>query len=696
MNASFLSRPALAAALSLSALVTTQTASAAAKPFTADDLVRLERVSDPRISPDHGYVAYTLRETDYAANKGVQSIWATKIGSGTSRKLTSGSGSSYSPRWGSDHNLYFLSTRSGSAQVWQLDQNGGDAQPVTSLPLDVGAFALSPDRKHLVVALEVFPELGADLAATKARLDAVSAQKNTGVLYDKLFVRHWDTWKDGTRSQLFSIALDAQGRAAGTPVLLTQGIDGDVPSKPFGGDEELAFTPDGRSLIFSARIAGRSEPWSTNFDLYRVPVDGSAKPVNLTAANPAWDTGPAVSPDGRTLAYRAMKRPGFEADRFGIMLLDLATPGATPRELNADWDRSADSLAWSADGKTLYTSADDLGQKRVFAVDAKTGKAKALTGEGTVEGFDVVKDFLVIASNTLKAPTQLYRIALGGKTGEPVALTQHNAAKLADIAFGDYEQFSFKGWNDETVYGHVVKPVGYEPGRKYPVAFIIHGGPQGSMGNHFHYRWNPQTYAGAGFAVVFIDFHGSTGYGQAFTDAISGHWGDRPLEDLQKGYAAALAKYPFLDADRAAALGASYGGYMINWIAGNWSQPWKALVNHDGVFDNRSMAYSTEELWFDEWENQGTQYEQPANYERFNPVNHVADWHVPMLVIQGGKDFRIPLEQGLATFTALQRRGIPSQFLHFPDENHWVLKPQNSVQWHATVLAWIQRWTAKP
>ena len=696
MNASFLSRPALAAALSLSALVTTQTASAAAKPFTADDLVRLERVSDPRISPDHGYVAYTLRETDYAANKGVQSIWATKIGSGTSRKLTSGSGSSYSPRWGSDHNLYFLSTRSGSAQVWQLDQNGGDAQPVTSLPLDVGAFALSPDRKHLVVALEVFPELGADLAATKARLDAVSAQKNTGVLYDKLFVRHWDTWKDGTRSQLFSISLDAQGRASGAPVLLTQGIDGDVPSKPFGGDEELAFTPDGRSLIFSARIAGRSEPWSTNFDLYRVPVDGSAKPVNLTAANPAWDTGPAVSPDGRTLAYRAMKRPGFEADRFGIMLLDLATPGATPRELNADWDRSADSLAWSADGKTLYTSADDLGQKRVFAVDAKTGKAGALTGEGTVEGFDVVKDFLVVASNTLKSPTQLYRIALGGKTGEPVALTQHNAAKLADTAFGDYEQFSFKGWNDETVYGHVVKPVGYEPGRKYPVAFIIHGGPQGSMGNHFHYRWNPQTYAGAGFAVVFIDFHGSTGYGQAFTDAISGHWGDRPLEDLQKGYAAALAKYPFLDADRAAALGASYGGYMINWIAGNWSQPWKALVNHDGVFDNRSMAYSTEELWFDEWENQGTQYEQPANYERFNPVNHVADWHVPMLVIQGGKDFRIPLEQGLATFTALQRRGIPSQFLHFPDENHWVLKPQNSVQWHATVLAWIQRWTAKP
>ncbi|GAC1625696.1 MAG: S9 family peptidase [Nevskia sp.] len=692
-------RLALAAALSLTALVNTNPATAAAtKPFTADDLVRLERVSDPRISPDRGYVAYTLRETDYAANKGVQSIWATKIGSGTSRKLAggigAGTGNAYSPRWGSDHNLYFLSNRGGSAQVWQLDQNGGDALPVTALPLDVSAFLIAPDRRHVVVALDVFPELGADLAATKKRLDEVAAQKHTGVLYDKLFIRHWDTWKDGTRAQLFSIALDEHGHAAGEPVLLSAGIDGDVPSKPFGGDEEITFTPDGHTVIFSARIAGRSEPWSTNFDLYRVPVDGSAKPVNLTGTNAAWDTGPAVSPDGKTLAYRAMKRPGFEADRYGIMLLDLTSPNAAPRELDADWDRSAETLAWSGDGRTLYTTADDLGQRRVFAVDAKTGQARALSGEGTVEGYDVAQDFMVVAANTLKGPTQLYRVALGGKAGAPAQLTQHNAATLATLAFGDYEQFTFEGWNDETVHGYVVKPVGYVAGRKYPVAFIIHGGPQGSMGNHFHYRWNPQTYAGAGFAVVFIDFHGSTGYGQKFTDAISGHWGDRPLEDLQKGYAAALAKYAFLDANRAAALGASYGGYMINWIAGNWSQPWKALVNHDGVFDNRSMAYSTEELWFDEWENQGTQFEKPANYEQFNPVNHVADWRVPMLVVQGGKDFRIPLEQGIATFTALQRRGIASQLLHFPDENHWVLKPQNSVQWHETVLAWIKQWTA--
>lgn len=669
---------------------------AAPKPFSADALVRLERVSDPRIAPDGRSVAYALRETDFDANKGVQSIWLLDLATNASRRLTGGSGSSYNPRWASAQELCFLSTRSGSAQVWRLDLRGGEAQPVTALPLDVGAFLLAPDGRHVVVAVDVFPDLGADLAATRQRLDELSARQSSGVLYDKLFIRHWDAWKDGTRSQLFAYALDAEGRASGEPVWLTAGIDGDVPSKPFGGDEEIGFTPDSQSLIFSARIAGVSEPWSTNFDLYRVPLAGGAA-VRLTGTGAASDTGPVVSPDGRWLAYRAMKRPGFEADRYGVMLLDLHDADAKPRELNAGWDRSADGLAWSADGRRLYTMAEDLGQKRIYAIDANTGEARALTGDSTVEGYDVAQDFIVYAANTLGAPTQLFRLPLADgaeSLSPPLQLTRHNDATLAGLAFGDYEQFTFKGWNDDTVHGYVVKPVGCVAGKKYPVAFIIHGGPQGSMGNHFHYRWNPQTYAGAGFAVVFIDFHGSTGYGQAYTDAISGHWGDRPLEDLQKGWAEALARYPFLDADRACALGASYGGYMVNWIAGRWQAPWKCLVNHCGVFDNRSMAYSTEELWFDEWENQGTQWQKPENYEQFNPVNHVGAWHVPMLVVQGGQDFRIPAEQGIATFTALQRRGIPSQLLYFPDENHWVLKPQNSLQWHEAVLAWLRKWTA--
>ncbi len=685
--------PALIAAANLVMTTNAVADSAAARGLSPKDLVMLDRASDPRLSPDGDFVAYQLRETDYDGNKGRTSIWLldTDDKDAQPKRLTAADKNSTAPRWSADGRaLYFLSTRSGSSQVWRLDLDGGEAQAVTKLPLDVGSFLLAPDGRHLVVSLEVFNDCDS-LACTKQRLDATAAQKTSGVLYDKLFVRHWDTWSNGTRSQLFALPLDAQGLAAtGEPVWLSKGIDGDVPSKPFGGDEEIAFTPDGASVIFSARIAGKTEPWSTNFDLYRVPVDGSQAPKNLTAANLAWDTGPAVSPDGKTLAYRAMKRAGFEADRFGIWLMDLAS-GST-HEIAADWDRSADSLIWSANGKTLYTSADENGQKPVFAIEVGNGKVTRLTGDGHVGGFDVRRNTLVYALDTLASPAQLFRANThGSKTRQ---LTQLNADKLAGIGFGAYEQFSFSGWNNETVHGYVVKPVGFEAGKKYPVAFIIHGGPQGSMGNDFHYRWNPQTYAAAGYAVVFIDFHGSTGYGQAFTDAISGHWGDRPLEDLQKGWAYALANYSFLDGDRAAALGASYGGYMINWIAGNWSAPWKALVCHDGVFDNRMMAYSTEELWFDEWENQGTAYEKPQNYEQFNPVNHVADWKVPMLVIHGGMDFRIPLEQGLGAFTVLQRRGIPSEFLHFPDENHWVLKPQNSVQWHETVLAWLNRWTA--
>jgi dipeptidyl aminopeptidase/acylaminoacyl peptidase len=386
-----------------------------------------------------------------------------------------------------------------------------------------------------------------------------------------------------------------------------------------------------------------------------------------------------------------MKRPGFEADRFGIMALDLAS--GESREIDPDWDRSASTLKLSADGKTLYTTTDDNGSHALFAVDIASGKATRLVGDGTVTGFDVGKRQLVVARQDWQHPTDLYTADLRGRNLRQI--TDVNAARLADIRFGEGEFFTFTGAGGDTVQGYVVKPVGFEEGRTYPVAFIIHGGPQGAMNNDFHYRWNPQTYAGQGFAVVTINFHGSTGYGQEFTDAISGDWGGAPLEDLKLGWAAAQEKYAFLDGDRACALGASYGGYMVYWIAGVWNEPWKCLVDHDGVFDSRMMSYSTEELWFDEWEHKGkTQYQDPAAYEKFNPVNHVKDWRVPMLVIHGDKDYRIPMEQGLAAFTALQRQGIPSQFLSFPDENHWVLKPHNSVQWHDTVNAWLKRWTA--
>jgi len=304
-------------------------------------------------------------------------------------------------------------------------------------------------------------------------------------------------------------------------------------------------------------------------------------------------------------------------------------------------------------------------------------------------------DAIAVLVDDLRSPAEVQIVSTGASAGAPVVRTSFNKDRLANIAFGDAEQFSFPGWNNETVHGYVVKPAGFDAGKKYPVAFLIHGGPQGSFGNHFHYRWNPQTYAGAGYAAVMIDFHGSTGYGQGFTDAIRGDWGGKPLVDLQKGLDAAVAKYAWLDGDKVCALGASYGGYMTNWIAGNWPDRFKCLVTHDGNLDERMAYYDTEELWFPEWEHGSTPWENAAGYTKHNPIDHVAKWKTPMLVIHGGRDYRIPDTQGMATFTALQRKGIPSQFLYFPDENHWVLKPANSVLWHETVLGWLDRWLKK-
>jgi dipeptidyl aminopeptidase/acylaminoacyl peptidase len=689
------SKRTLAAVAALSAAIASAAPiEAAARAFTAEDLVMLDRVSDPQLSPDGQVLVYTVRETDWAANRGRTGLWRLALGTPGSQpeRLTAIGSNASSPRWSADgKSLFFLSNRGGDNQVWRLGTGPGDAQQVTKLPLEVQNFAVAPDGRRLAVALSVYLDC-ADLACSRKRADRHDAARGSGKVYDGLFIRHWDEWADGRRSQLFLVEPDADGRAATDARRLTRGISGDVPSKPFGGDEEYAFAADGSTLYFDVRIPGNREPWSTNFDVYAVAVDDDSAPRNLTAANPAWDADPLPSRDGKKLYYLAMKRPGFESDRYAVMELDLAS-GKT-RELDTGWDRSAGRLKLSVDGRTLYTTADDLGEHALFAIDIATGHVKRVVAGGNVSDFSAAGQKLVVARDNLQSPGQLYSVA---PTGETTALTDLNAARLKDVTFGESERFEFKGWNGDTVHGYVVKPYGFETGRKYPVAFLIHGGPQGSWVNDFHYRWNPQTYAGAGFAVVTIDFHGSTGYGQAFTDAISKHWGDRPLEDLQKGWAAALAKFPYLAGDNACALGASYGGYMINWIAGKWnspeSGPWKCLVSHDGDFDNRMMAYSTEEEWFTEWENGGTPWQDPENYERFNPATHVGDWKVPMLVVHSALDFRIPVEQGIAAFTALQWRGVPSEFLYFPDENHWVLKPHNSLQWHQTVERWLRKWT---
>jgi len=666
--------------------VTAEAGTAAQTPsgaFTYQDMISANRLGDPQVSPDGRWLVYSVTTTDVAANKRSGSLWIQDLSAeGEPRRLAISDDGANTARWGSDGRLYFLSGKSGTSQVWSADADGRNARQVTRLALDVNAYRLSPSADKVAVSLAVFPDC-ADIQCSVDRAKAAVDDKSTGQVYDRMFVRHWDTWADGTQNHLFIVPV-----AGGDPVWVTKGFDGDTPSKPFGDESEFTFTPQGDAIVFSARLAGQTEPWSTNFDLWKTHgLSGDGTFENLTDDNDAWDTGPVFSPDGRTLAYRAMARPGFEADKYAIFLRDVAT-GST-RQIAANWDRSADGLQWSADGNMLYTTAGDVGQTRLFSVDVRNGAVAPLTGPGHVSAFAQTPSGFVFARDDLQRPSELYvRTFLGREM--PRRITNVNPA-LDGKLFGDAEQFTFQGWNDEEVHGYVIKPAGYVEGRKYPVAFLIHGGPQGSFGNGWSYRWNPETYAGAGYAVVMIDFHGSTGYGQAFTDAISQHWGDRPLEDLQKGWAAAQRRYAFLDGDNACALGASYGGYMINWIAGKWSDEFKCLVNHDGVFDVRGMGYSTEELWFTEWEYGGTPWENPRGYEQFNPVNHVEDWKTPMLVVQGDRDFRIPTAQGLSTFSALQRRGIESRLVVFPDENHWVLKPANSLQWHNEVFGWLDQ-----
>ncbi|HLT29053.1 MAG TPA: S9 family peptidase [Myxococcaceae bacterium] len=658
--------------------------SATPHPYNAHDQVTLARIGAPTVSPDGKQVVYTLRTTDLEADRGRFHLWSVPVAGGTPKQLTRGKESTHQPVWAPDGSaIYFLTNRSGSSQVWRLPAAGGEAEQVTRLELDVSAFALSPDGKQLAVALEVFPSCP-NIACTVQRLEARKKEQHTGQIYDQLFVRHWDTWKDGRRSHVFVLPV-----AGGPARDLMVGMDADSPTKPFGGAGDFTFTPDGGSIIFTARVEGRAEAWSTNLDLWQVRVTGG-KPVRLTEARKGSDSNPVFSPDGKTLAYLSMPRAGFEADRHSIVLRDMAS--GQERTLADGWDRSADSLAFSPDGKTIYATAYNLGQHSLFALDVQSGEVRTLVEQGTVGGVAVAEGgALVYVHDTLKAPGDLWRIAptAGAK---PTQLTAVNAEALASIRFGDYEQFSFKGAGGATVYGYVVKPVGFRQGRRYPLAFLIHGGPQGSFGNHFHYRWNPQTYAGQGFVAVMIDFHGSVGYGQAFTDAITGDWGGKPLEDLQLGLKAALERYPFIDGNRACALGASYGGYMINWIAGNWPDGFNCLVNHDGILNERMAWFDTEELWFPEWEHGGTPWESDG-YTKHNPIDHVGKWKTPMLVIHGGRDYRVVDTQGLGTFTALQRKGIPSRLLYFPDENHWVLKPSNSVLWHETVNDWIKRWT---
>ncbi len=659
-------------------------AAADTHPFSVHDMLAMDRLSDAQLSPCGGMIVFVLRTTDLEANRGRTDLWLVGADGEGLRRLTTHSAGDFNPRWSADgESIFFLSDRSDSSQVWRILVNGGEARQVTDLPLDVSSLGVSPDGERLVISMDVFVDCDT-VQCTRDRLDGIEKRKASGRIYERLFIRHWDTWKDGRRSHLLAVPVEG-----GETVDLMKGMDADCPTKPFGGPEDYAFTPGGEGVVFSARDVGPQEAWSTDFDLYHSPIDGSAPPRCLTTTNEAWDASPTFSPDGKMLAYLAMSRPRYEADRFRIVL--RSWPDLEPRVLTEGWDRSPRGLSWSADAKTIYANAENLGQVSLFAIDVASGAVRTIVERGSVRSMDEVGDRIIYASDSLMSPRELYSVKLDGSDIRPV--TTINSEKLAAARMGEPEQFTFEGWNDETVHGYIVRPVDFDPEKRYPVAYLIHGGPQNSFGNEFHYRWNSQTYAGAGYAAVMVDFHGSVGYGQAFTDSIGHDWGGKPLEDLQKGLAAALKKYTWMDGDRVCALGASFGGYMVNWIAGNWPDRFRCLVSHDGNLDERLAYYDTEELWFPEWDHGGTPWDNPEGFEKQNPVNFIKNWKTPMLVIHGAHDYRVVDTQGISTFTALQRRNIPSKFLYFPDENHWVLKPHNSILWHDTVIDWLDRWT---
>ena len=658
----------------------------AAGGLSPGQLALMERASDPRLSPDGRRILYNLRTTDWAGNRGVGALWVIEA-DGTSRRLAASDGGAASGRWAPDGNgVHFLSTRGGSSQVWRTDRDGQAATQVTTLPVDVTAFRLSGDGRTLIVALPIFLDCG-DLDCTRDRLKAQAAPGSTVRGYDRLPLRPWDSWNDGRRSHLFALSLNASGLAAGAPRDLMSGLDGDTPSRPLGDDSEFTLSPDGTRLAFQTQTQGRTEALTNNTDVWMVPVAGGA-PVNLTQANTAPDSNPVFSPDGRRLAWLAGRRENVYGDQPVLMIADA--DGANARPVAADWDRGAAGLRWRPDSQALYVLAAENGQQKLFEINARTGAVRAVTDQGTVSGFDAAGDRLVLARETFTGPSQIVEAGRDGLT----PLTRHNVDLLAGTDLPAGESFSFPGWNGEAVQGWIFKPAGYVEGRRYPVVYLIHGGPKSPWTDGWSYRWNPQIYTGAGYGVVMVNFHGSPGFGQAFTDAINDHWGDRPLEDLQKGWQAALDRNGWMDGGRACALGASYGGYMINLIAGRWNGPWDCLVNHAGVFDVGQLMNAMDIGNFSS-EFGGASWEKPELYRAFSPNTYVGDWSKPMLVLHGSRDFRVPVEQGLGTFSALQRRGIESRFVHVPDENHWVLKPRNWVDWQSEILTWTGHYTAE-
>ena len=654
----------------------------AAHSFHVEDMQRLSRVSGLKLSPDAKWVAFTVARPDVTKNRSVKNIWLVSANGGEPQQLTfAEQGSNDSVRWSPDGRyLYFLSSRVGNKpQIFRLAIAGGEAKQITNFPAGIAGYILSPDGKMIALTASVFPsctDMACDEKAEKERADnPVKARIITEMPF-----RRWDEWVDGKRNHIFT--MPAEG---GATTDITPG-DADSPIWTEGGSQEVAFSPDSREICFSRFV--ENEALTGNSDLFVMPVSGGT-PKAITA-NKSTDRTPLYSPDGRYIAYSATLRPMQESDLVRLFLYDRLT--GEHRNLTEAMDRSIDSYVWAPNSRSLFVTFEDHGQVPLARLDIATLKVTPLVTSGTIGDAGISRDgsFLVFGKMDLSHPIDVFRLNLTESVGVPAQLTSMNADCLKDIQFGEASSFTFPGWNGDTIQAWKVTPPDFDSNKKYPLLLLMHGGPENAWGNLFHYRWNAQLFAAAGYVVILPNFHGSSGFGLKFMDAIKGQWGGAPYEDQMKAVDIALT-WPYVDTTRVAAAGASYGGYMANWVEGHTDR-FRAIVSHDGLFDLMTMIYSGDFVGGTMQEFKGTPWENPQALIDQAPVTYAANFKSPMLIIHGGKDYRVDPSQGLAMFQVLQAKHVPSKLLFFEEENHWVLKPADSILWYHTVLDWLDQW----
>jgi dipeptidyl aminopeptidase/acylaminoacyl peptidase len=655
------------------------------RPFDVNALMELKRIGDPQISPDSKWVIFTVQSVDVAANKKPLQIWIVPLEGGSPRQITRDGEANQRARWSPDSKrIAYISDRGGLSQIWLMDADGGNPKQVTNLSTEADGVLYSPDGKNLLFTSEVHPECGADDACNKKLLDAEKDSKVRARIYTELLYRHWTRWQTKRRSHLLIIPV--RGGAAKD---LTPGIH-DVPPFSLGGPDDYDISPDGSEVCYSMN-ADPVPATSTNADLYVVATAGG--PSRKITYTPGADSSPRYSPDGKYIAWRAQIKAGYESDRWRLEVLERSTGRITV--LTDNVDRWVNSFTWSPDSASLFFTTNDRGRQAIQLMYVTGGSVRvAASGDSELDDMQLTRDgkTMVYTQQTGVSPVEIYRGSSSG--GAPVALTHLNDATLNGYQFSPLEEFWVNSTDGTRVHSFIVKPYGFREGQKYPVVFLIHGGPQGFWGHAWTYRWNSQIFAAAGYVVVMPNPRGSTGYGQKFVDEINNDWGGRAYDDIMAVADHVAANVPYGDSSKMTAAGASYGGYMIDWILGH-TQRFKALVSHDGVYDMPSEFGATEELWFPIWEMGGTPWDKPEEYARWSPSHYVKDFRTPTLVVHGEQDFRVPYTQGLQLFTALQMQKVPSKLLLFPDEGHWVLKPQNSILWYKTVLDWLDSWSKK-